>query len=56
MNNNFYLKLAVNNIRKNADTYIPYILAAMGSMVAFYMMIAFNGNKGLDQMPGSESR
>ncbi|MGD9474779.1 MAG: FtsX-like permease family protein [Eubacteriaceae bacterium] len=55
MNNNFYLKLAANNIRKNADTYIPYILAAMGSMVAFYMMIAFNGNKGLDQMPGSES-
>ncbi|WKY44134.1 ABC transporter permease [Eubacteriaceae bacterium ES2] len=55
MNNNFYLKLAVNNIRKNVDTYIPYILAAMGSMVAFYMMIAFNGNKGLDQMPGSDS-
>ncbi|MBC3886832.1 FtsX-like permease family protein [Acetobacterium paludosum] len=53
MNKIFYPKLALTNLKKNADTYVPYILTCIGSIIAFYTMISFYGNKGLDEMPGS---
>lgn len=53
MNKIFYPKLALTNLKKNADTYVPYILTCIGSIIAFYSMISFYGNKGLDEMPGS---
>jgi len=34
----FYPKLAVNNIKKNSKTYIPYILTCIGTIVMFYNM------------------
>jgi len=55
LNRLFYPKLAFLNLRKNANTYIPYILTCIGSIVTFYIMISIYGNKGLDNMPGSES-
>ncbi|HEY5557840.1 FtsX-like permease family protein [Acetobacterium sp.] len=55
MNRLFYPKLAFLNLRKNANTYIPYILTCIGSIVTFYIMISIYGNKGLDTMPGSEN-
>ncbi|MBC3803629.1 FtsX-like permease family protein [Acetobacterium fimetarium] len=53
MNKIFYPKMALINLKKNADTYVPYILTCIGSVIAFYTMISFYGNKGLDEMPGS---
>ncbi len=38
MNRFFYQKLAVNNIKKNSKTYIPYILTCIGTVVMFYNM------------------
>ncbi len=38
MRNSFYLKLAWDNIRKNSQTYIPYLLTCIGSVMMFYMM------------------
>lgn len=38
MNNFFYQKLALNNIRKNSKTYIPYILTCIGTIMMFYNM------------------
>ena len=35
MNHFFYLRLAAQNIRKNAQTYIPYILTCTGSVMMF---------------------
>src|SRR5665647_572879 len=55
LNRLFYPKLAFLNLKKNANTYIPYILTCIGSIVTFYTMISIYGNKGLDNMPGSES-
>jgi hypothetical protein len=34
----FYPKLALNNIKKNAKTYIPYILTCIGTIMMFYNM------------------
>jgi putative ABC transport system permease protein len=38
MNRFFYAKLAVNNIKKNAQTYIPYLLTGIGTIMMFYNM------------------
>ncbi|MEG0942087.1 MAG: ABC transporter permease [Angelakisella sp.] len=37
MSNQFYLRLAVTNIRKNGKTYFPFIVAAMGNVAMFYI-------------------
>ena len=38
MNNRYYIKLAATNIRKNYQTYIPYILSCIGMIIMFYNM------------------
>jgi putative ABC transport system permease protein len=53
VNKFFYPRLALVNLKKNGNTYIPYILTCIGSIIAFYTMVSIHSNKGLDQMPGS---
>lgn len=55
MNNKFYFKLAISNIKSNSKTYIPYILTCIGSICMFYIMHAISGDPGLDTMSGSQS-
>lgn len=55
MNKLFYQKLAATNIKKNSQTYIPYILTSIGTVTMFYIMKALSVNKGLDMMHGSDS-
>ena len=38
MNRFFYPRLALNNIKKNSQTYFPYILTCIGTIVMFYNM------------------
>lgn len=38
MNKAFYPKLALNNIKKNSKTYIPYLLTCIGTIMMFYNM------------------
>jgi putative ABC transport system permease protein len=38
MNRFFYLKLAFNNLKKNAQTYIPYLLTCICTIMMFYNM------------------
>ena len=39
-----YMRLALQNFRKNGKFYIPYILTIAGTSAAFYIMLALNGN------------
>ena len=43
----FYVKLAVNNIKKNAQAYVPYILTCIGTIMMFYNMCFLATAKGL---------
>lgn len=38
MSNFFYVRLAITNIRKNARTYLPYVLTCIGTIAMFYNM------------------
>lgn len=55
LNRLFYPKLAFLNLKKNANTYIPYMLTCIGSIVAFYTMVSIQSNKGLDKMSGADN-
>lgn len=52
MSKMFYQKLAVENIKKNNQTYFPYILTCICSIMMFYMMHFMSVNEGLDNMSG----
>lgn len=51
----FYSKLAVENIRKNAQTYLPYMLTSAAAVTMYYIMHALSQNVGLGKMVGGTS-
>lgn len=50
----FYARLAADNIRKNARTYVPYILTCIITVMMFYMMFSLAVNPGLQLMYGGK--
>ncbi|AYE35216.1 FtsX-like permease family protein [Clostridium septicum] len=55
MKNSMYFNIANNNLRKNKKTYIPYILACIGTIMMFYIMNCIATNEGLDYVRGAGS-
>ncbi len=52
MNKFFYTRLAAQNIRKNAGTYIPYICTCIMTIMMFYVMKSLSVNPGLETVYG----
>ena len=55
MNKLFYPKMALSNLKKNANIYVPYLITAICSVMTFYIMSSISGNEGLLKMPGGDS-
>lgn len=55
MNKFFYPELAINNIKKNYRTYIPYILTCIGTIMMFYNMCYLVVAKDIGSVSHSES-
>lgn len=55
LNSGFYLKLAVQNLKKNKETYVPYIISCIGTIFIYFMLLSFTHNPGLNGIPESES-
>lgn len=51
----FYIKLAMQNIRKNAGTYVPYILTCIGSVMVFDILVSLTLNTDLDNIYGGSN-
>lgn len=51
----FYARLALTNLKSNKSTYIPYILACIGTVFTYFLLSALAGNKGMEHIPASES-
>ena len=45
MNKLFYPKLAAQNLHKNRQFYLPYILTVLGTAAAFYILAALTNTK-----------
>lgn len=53
MKTGFYVRLAVSNLRKNSQTYIPYILTCIMTIMMFYMIKSLALNPGIEKMVGA---
>lgn len=50
-----YPRLAFDNIRKNARTYVPYILTCSFTIAMFYIMKSLSLNKGIENLQGGST-
>ena len=48
----FYQKLALNNLKKNSQTYRAYLLTCIGTICMYFIMHAISVNEALNQMSG----
>lgn len=48
----FYLKLAVTNLKKNRNSYIPYILAGIGMVFTYVLFLLISGGEGIANLVG----
>jgi putative ABC transport system permease protein len=55
VNKLFYPKIALSNLKKNANIYVPYLITAICSVMTFYIMSSISQNEGLLKMPGGDS-
>ena len=53
MNRMLYPKLAATNIKKNARTYIPYIITCILTVAMYYIMTSLSKNDGLNNILGA---
>ena len=53
MNRFFYFKLAVTNIKKNAKTYVPYIITSILTICMFYIICSLSKNPDLTKATGT---
>ena len=50
----FYLKLALTNLKKNRETYLPYFLACLGTIFMYFLFVSFAYNEGLQNISGRD--
>ncbi|KAF1301444.1 ABC transporter permease [Candidatus Enterococcus willemsii] len=55
MHNGFYLKMAVQNIRKNQRLYLPFIISSIGTIMMTFVIQAISSNTGLTTIPGGNN-
>lgn len=51
MRSRFFVSMATGNIKKNAKTYVPYLLACTLTTAMFYIITSLSGNEDLKKMP-----
>lgn len=49
----FYPKLAADNIRKNARTYVPYLITCIITVAMFYIIKSLSLNEGIQELAGA---
>ena len=51
----FYFKMALTNLKKNKNTYIPYIIAGISTVFTFLMLSSISANKGFEDIRGAST-
>lgn len=55
MNNSFFVKQAWENLRKNKESYVPYIISCIGCIFIYFLFVTFINNPGMTSIPASET-
>ena len=53
MNNFFFTKLALSNIKKNAPIYVPYIITCVITFAMFYIICFLSLNESMEDIYAS---
>ena len=51
MNNSFYIKLAVNNLKRNKNVYLPFLVACIGTIFTCFVFLRISTNTGMVSLP-----
>ena len=51
----FYFKLAITNIKKNAKTYVPYMITSILTISMFYIICSLGNNPNITKACGTDS-
>ena len=51
----FYFKLAITNIKKNAKTYVPYMITSILTISMFYIICSLGNNPNVSKACGTDS-
>lgn len=51
----FYLKLAITNLKKNRNVYLPYILAGIGMVFTYSLFLLMSEGKGIKNVVGTDT-
>lgn len=54
MNKGLYIKLAIVNIKKSYQTYIPYLITCITTILMFYNMYALSSDASLNKIPHAQ--
>ncbi|MCM1055673.1 MAG: ABC transporter permease [Bacteroides sp.] len=54
MSKGFYFKLAADNIKKNAKTYVPFMITCIVTIAMFYIVTSLSKNPGINAMRGAD--
>ncbi|WP_455715936.1 FtsX-like permease family protein [Anaerosporobacter sp.] len=55
MGKSFYLKLAITNLKKNRNAYLPYILAGVGMVFTYVLFLLISEGKGVTNIRGADT-
>lgn len=55
MRRGFFARLAAGNIKKNGNTYFPYILTCVVTVMLYYIVKSLSLNPGLEEMAGDQT-
>ncbi len=55
MRRGFFARLAAGNIKKNGNTYFPYILTCVVTVTLYYIVKSLSLNPGLEEMAGDQT-
>ena len=55
MRRGFFARLAAGNIKKNGNTYFPYILTCVVTVMLYYIVKSLSLNPGLEKMAGDQT-
>ena len=55
MRRGFFARLAAGNIKKNGNTYFPYILTCTSTVMLYYIVKSLSLNPGLEEMAGDQT-
>ena len=55
MRRGFFARLAAGNIKKNGNTYLPYILTCIVTVMLYYIVKSLSLNPGLQEMAGDQT-